>query len=93
MYLSEQNSETFPTAEKDMFWKKSSWAGRHPDMIIFNVSESKFPENKLVGTYYVGILGASDSVFSIRYTTERTEIINDQNVTIKDPILLSQDKP
>ena len=63
--------------------------GRYPDMIILNSTEAE----PLTGTFYIGVLGSSDSVYSLNYHTVKTSKEIDGDVTFKDPILLQQDKP
>ena len=46
--------------------------------------------NTLVGTYYIGILGRSSSVYTLNYHTEK--VSEDNNVTYKTPIQLNEKK-
>ena len=43
--------------------------------------------NTLIGTYYIGILGRSSSVYTLNY---HAEMFTDDNSTYKTPILLTE---
>jgi len=91
MFISNKNGDPNPSI--DTFWKRSTWAGRYPDLLLISLTDEGLTDNTtLIGTYYVAVLGSSSSVYTINYHTTLVSKEVDGVEIYKVPILLSQDK-
>lgn len=87
MFLSQKDE--YPTEEK--FERKATICGKFPDTIYFATDNQT---QNLVGDYYIGIFGFTESSYHLYYHTERTH--TEENGTeskIKLPVKMQQGKP
>ena len=88
MYLSTKEFPTNTTHER-----KSTWCGRFPDIIKVQPTDDIVKGDNLVGTYYVSVMGASSSIYSLSLHNEKRIEENGQIEEHKTPIFLSMDQP
>ena len=88
LFLSKKDE--YPTENK--FERKATICGRFPDTIMFTKDTNS--NETLVGDYYIGVYGFTESSYHLYYHAERTDKDEHGNTEIiKLPIKMQQNKP